>query len=107
MAVDEIDNLRNTQSGNIRGFSITLERATQLGINVRIDEQFRSVSRGARVALIHDGNAFRWITFDNMAELTWNLSNPVIEREQAIDETSANLLVEHGESFVVPNPRHN
>lgn len=107
MLFDPIDDLRNTQLGNIRGFSIESNRAEQLGIVPRIDEQFRAVNRGTHIALIHDGNAFRWITFDDMTELTWNLSNPIIERGHAIDEASANLLVENGVPFRVTNLRHN
>jgi len=104
----ELDDLRNTPEGNVAGYSIETNQARRLGINFRIDGQFRAVRIGRVVALIWNENAYRWITFDNMERLTWNLSNPIIEREQAIDEESANLLVREGELFRVANlPRNN
>lgn len=107
-AIGEIDDLRNTPEGNISGFSIETIQAEQLGINVRIDEQFGAVRRGRFIALIWDGSAYRWITFDDIMRLTWNLSNPIMEREHAINNESANSLVEHGTLFRVANlPRNN
>jgi hypothetical protein len=99
---ENIDNLRNEQ-GNVRGYFMGINQARELGIRFEIDENFRSVGRGIRIAMIWNGSAFQWVTFDDMTKLVWNLSGPINERNQAIDDESARLLVGHGDFFEVRN----
>lgn len=91
-----IDNLPRDLGDRIGGYRISIKEAEKLGIKIRVDPKFENVGRGQNVALIWQRNAYRWITFDDIQKLTWNLSEPITERNAVIDDNSARLLVENG-----------
>jgi len=94
-----ISDLPHSLGDSIGGYQISREQAEKLGIKIRIDPKFKSVSRGRNIALIWRKNAYQWITFDDIQKLTWNLSEPITKKEEAIDDESEKLLVNNGEFF--------
>ncbi len=106
MSENPIDNLRNAPRDYIVGYKIATSRVNQAEIVLTIDEKYKSVSMGKYVAIIWNGKGYQWITFDNMPELTWNLSDIKTEREQVISDELSDLLTTEGEHFRVNNPNN-
>lgn len=106
MSENPIDRLRNALPDYIVGYKIETNRVKQAEIVLPIDDKYKSVRIGKFVAIIWNGNGYQWITFDNMPELTWNLSDTKTQREQVIDDELSNLLETEGDYFKVNNPNN-
>lgn len=96
-----LDELSTILGDNTGGYQIPLETAKKLEIKIKVDPKFKNVSQGKYVALIWNKNAFQWITFDDINTLTWNLSEPITKRKDAIDDQSAELLIQNGTFFKI------
>ncbi len=101
MSLDPIGDLRNQviRRGDVIGYRIETERALQLGINFRTNQQFNAVDTLRNIAIIWNGVGFQWVTFDNIDQLWRNLSDINADRQQIINDDSGDLLSEEGAFF--------